>query len=221
MMSEPVLLRCGFFVCPAGVRPLGPCAPPRATGRDSCGGDPAARPCPGPLGVSRCTGSPTPRPGSARRVPAAAGIMAAGTRGADRRPPARSATGRAGGGVVPGWRDLPCRCMADGRVGVTSAPRAIGAIPPERAGTEPADRRAETRATRGRNPRGEPRGSARRATVLGRTRRRVGGLRSMRSPNDCSEPAGQSKVRSHPLGKKRATTQLKKVGAAPSPRGKQ
>ena len=73
------------------------------------------------------------------------------------------------------------------RVVVKSAPRAEGAISPKRAGTERPDQRVETLDPTERLFRGT--GTARvRAglCLLGRTRRRVGGLRSMRSPSDRS-----------------------------------
>ena len=64
---------------------------------------------------------------------------------------------------------------------VNSAPRAEGAMAPERAGPERANRCVETWAAEGRTTR------VRAASgTLGRMRRRVGGLRSMRSPSDRS-----------------------------------
>ena len=57
------------FFCQAGARPLVAYSSHPASGgglaalRDSLDRDPEARPVPGPLGVSRLAGSPTPRPG--------------------------------------------------------------------------------------------------------------------------------------------------------------
>ena len=72
---------------------------------------------------------------------------------------------------------------------MNSAPRAAGAMTPERAGTERASRGGVSLARFQANSEGPCRGMS----LLGRTRRRVGGLRSMRSPSDCSRPAGQNK----------------------------
>ena len=72
---------------------------------------------------------------------------------------------------------------------VRSAPRAEGAIPPERAGPERASRGGVSLAWFHTNSEGPRRGTS----LLGRTRRRVGGLGSMPSPSDRSKPAGLEK----------------------------
>ena len=93
-----------------------------------------------------------------------------------------------------------------------SAPRAIGAMAPERAGPERASRGGVSLARCQANSEGPCRGTS----LLGRTRRRVGGLRSMCSPSDRSEPAGQKKsrhtvkeedARSEPAGQQKRLTQ--------------
>jgi len=75
-------------------------------------------------------------------------------------------------------------------MGVKSAPRAKGAMTPERAGTERASRGGVSLAWLHTNSEGPHSGTP----LLGRTRRPVGGLRSMRSPSDRSQPAGQEKA---------------------------
>jgi len=94
---------------------------------------------------------------------------------------------------------------------VKSAPRAIGAMAPEHAGPERASRGGVSLAWLHTNSEGPCRGTS----LLGRTRRRVGGLHSMCSPSDRSEPAGQRKTShavkkepaAHPLGKTKAVSQ--------------
>jgi len=73
---------------------------------------------------------------------------------------------------------------------VKSAPRADGAMTPERAGPERASRRGVSLAWLHTNSEGPHRGMS----LLGRMRRRVGGLHSMRSLSDRSTPAGQKKT---------------------------
>ena len=68
-----------------------------------------------------------------------------------------------------------------------SAPRAEGAISPKHAGTERASRRGVSLAWSGTNSEGPRRGTS----LLGRTRRRVGGLGSRPGLSDRFEPAGQ------------------------------
>jgi hypothetical protein len=85
--------------------------------------------------------------------------------------------------------DLSSRALLSGRVGVRAAPRATGAISPAGAGTERASRSGVSLARSHANSEGPHRG----ASLLGRTRRRVGGLGSMPSPSDRSRPAGQTK----------------------------
>ena len=92
--------------------------------------------------------------------------------------------------TCPVWRDGSSRSAACGRVVVKSAPRAKGAITPERAGTERASRGGVSLAWSHTNSEGPHRGTS----LLGRTQRGVGGLRSMRSPSDRSEPAGQKET---------------------------
>jgi hypothetical protein len=77
----------------------------------------------------------------------------------------------------------------EGGVVVRSAPRATGAMAPERAGPERASRGGVSLAWLRTNSEGPRRGTS----LLGRTRRRVGGLGSRPSPSDRSEPAGQGK----------------------------
>jgi hypothetical protein len=73
---------------------------------------------------------------------------------------------------------------------VNTAPRATGAMVPERAGTEQASRGGVSLAWLHTNSEGPHRGPS----LLGRTRRRVGGLRWMRSLSDSSKPAGQEEA---------------------------
>ena len=80
--------------------------------------------------------------------------------------------------------------MVNGGVGVSSAPRAAGAITAASAGTERASRGGVSLAWPHTNSEGPRRGTS----LLGRTRRRVGGLGSMPSPSDRSRPAGQRKT---------------------------
>jgi len=70
------------------------------------------------------------------------------------------------------------------------APRATGAIAPERAGPERASHGGVSLAWSLTNSEGPHRG----APLLGRMRRRVGGLDSTPSPSDRSRPAGQEKA---------------------------
>ena len=178
-------LREAFLLCPAGVAPLGACSPPLAARRDSLDRDPAARPEPGPLGV---------REGRRHRHPVP--VRALGPRGLGRhgrrRPPGglnaphpqRSGTNPFG--RVSVWRSSPCRSPADGRVVAKSAPRATGA--PRRSVRVTSGRLAVGNRWRRfiRTARGPPR-----ASLLGRTRRRVGGLGSRPNPSDRPGPAGQ------------------------------
>ena len=71
-----------------------------------------------------------------------------------------------------------------------SAPRADGAMTPERAATERASRGGVSLAWFHTNSEGPRRGRS----LLGCTRRQVGGLGSMPSPSDRSMPAGQKKT---------------------------
>jgi hypothetical protein len=72
---------------------------------------------------------------------------------------------------------------------VRCAPRARGAISPAGAGTERASRGGVSLAPFHANSEGPHCGTS----LLGRTRRRVGGLGSRPSPSDSSWPAGQNK----------------------------
>ena len=130
--------------CPAGARPLGACSPPLAARRDSSGCDPEARLGPGSPRCPQETASPIPQPRSTRRVPAASGGMTARTRWADGIPTTSKTVGRTLEGTCQVLRDDPGRSAARGRVAGRSAPRATGAITPERAGPERPDRRVET-----------------------------------------------------------------------------
>ena len=97
----------------------------------------------GPSLFARIRASDTP-PRHTRSVPAASGGMAAGTRRAESKPPSR---GAAGWPCVCSWlarRTWSCTRTANGRVVVTTVPRARGAMAPERAGPERPDRRVET-----------------------------------------------------------------------------
>jgi len=175
---SPFLHCLRLLFCPAGERPLGACSPPLASRRDSCGRDPAARSGPGTPRCPQKTASPTPQPRAARRVPAASGAMAATTRRAESpRPPKRHSS------------HLSSRAMASGRVVVRTAPRATGAMSPERAGPERASRGGVSLAWSHTNSEGPRRGTS----LLGRMRRRIGGLGSMPSPCDSSWPAGQER----------------------------
>ena len=80
--------------------------------------------------------------------------------------------------------------MANGRVVVISAPRATGAMAPERAGTERASHGGVSLAWLHTNSEGPRRGTS----LLGRMRRQVGGLGSRPSPSDRSGPAGQKET---------------------------
>src|SRR5512136_1256665 len=103
--------------------------------------------------------------------------------------------------------------MANGRVGVRSAPRAARAMAPERAGTERASHGGVSLAWSHTNSEGPHRGTS----LLGRTRRRVGGLGSMPSPSDGSQPAGQKEKphavkrdwAAHPQGKTKPRSEEK------------
>jgi hypothetical protein len=81
---------------------------------------------------------------SARRVPAASGDMAAGTRLAQCSPPPRFRRDQRERSSSHSFRDGSSRPLANGRVAVNTAPRARRAMAPERAGPEWPDRRVET-----------------------------------------------------------------------------
>ena len=135
-----------------------PCVSPAAAAAHSSARDRRARSASGPLGVGM------KRP---RRLPNAA--RASGARGlrrdwppaapADRMPPSRDAVGSANEARALARASRTCRWTRNQGVGVKSAPRAIGAIPAERAGTERPDWRVETLAEHERTARG--RGTAR------------------------------------------------------------
>ena len=91
-------------------------------------------------------------------------------------------------GRAAAWRDGSCSYMANGRVAVKIRPAGDRS---HRAGACGSRACRSSRWRRWRRPKAEQRGSARRACLLGRTRRRVGGLGSMPSPSDRSKPAGQ------------------------------
>jgi len=124
-------------------------------------------------------------------------------------PPTRSA-------VVPGVRlerqlgDTSRLCQwTAGRLVVRSAPRATGAIAPERAGPERASRGGVSLAWPPTNSEGPRRRTSLSRRRRDRTRRRVGGLGSMPSPSDRSTPAGQNKSR-HAV--KKQTTAARPLG---------
>jgi len=98
------------------------------------------------------------------------------------------------GGISPPTQrhgsHVSSRTMANGKVVVRSAPRATRAISPEHAGTERASRGGVSLAWSLTNSEGAQRGTF----LLGRMRRRVGGLGSRPSPSDRSRPAGQKKT---------------------------
>jgi len=98
--------------CLSGGPTLGPCSPTLASGRDSFGCDPAVRSGPRTPRCPHATGSPTPRPRSARRVPAAYGAMVGPPKGRVHPPTQEEELGRLfGRGVqIPrcrGWQISP------------------------------------------------------------------------------------------------------------------
>jgi len=106
--------------------------------------------------------------------------------------------------------------VANGRVVVRSALRADGAIAPKRAGTERAYRSGVSLARSHADTEGPHRGTS----LLGRTRRRVGGLGSRPSPSDLApSPRGKKKphalkrkgLAAHPLGKSKPAGQNKSL----------
>jgi hypothetical protein len=127
---------------------------------------------------SQETASLTPHPGSARWGPRCL------RRNRRSHPP---------GGISPPTQRncsyLPSRTLVDGRVVVEIAPRAARAMAPERAGPERASRGGVSLAWLHTNSDGFHRGTS----LLGRTRRRVGGPGSRPSPSDRSRPAGHKK----------------------------
>jgi hypothetical protein len=170
-------LRHSVSFCPAGGRPLGAGSPPLAARRDSSGHDPAVRPEVGPLGVRKQPRHRHPTPTPHAGDPVASGEMAA------------PSAGRIFSAHPKKGSHLSNRTMVNGRVGVRSAPRATGAMALERAGTERASRGGVSLAWLDTNSEGPHRGTS----LLGRMRRRVGGLGSMPSPSYGSRPAGQEK----------------------------
>jgi len=154
-------------ICRGGPAPLGPPGrrsrpphPPLAGSKSRLtrlDRDPAARPAPGPLGVSGFAGSPTPRPGPHAGSPRSRETWPLAPAGRFETPTLRLETLKPGpGGSVAGPLE---RFIRERGVVGRSAPRAIGAMAPKRVGTERPDRRVETLAPTERLLRG--RGTAR------------------------------------------------------------
>jgi len=216
--GQPFLCHCvrlffapRVFFCQAGARPLVACSPPLAALRDSLDRDPAARPVPGPLGVRK-----------RRRHRHPVVVRTLGPRGRGRHgrwhPPGglNAPLPQSGWtkpyGRVPGLATRLKQVGARGRVVVNSTPRADGAMTPERAGTERAPRSGVSLARFQANSEGPHRGTSQ----LGRTRRRVGGLRSMRSPSDLA-PSPRGKKKPHAVKQKNGSrTRLAKKNPARS-----
>ena len=167
------------------------------------------RPGAGPLGVRKRRRHRHPTPDPHAGDPVASGEMAA--------PPAKRVFSAHPKSVLtPPWQ---ARGEREG--GGESAPRASGAISPERAGPERASRGGVSLAWPHTNSEGPRRGTS----LLGRTRRRVGGLGSRPSPSDRSWPAGQERDAStqwktrngtpHPPGKTKASRSGKRERPAP------
>jgi hypothetical protein len=171
------------------------CVSPAAAAAHSCARDRRARSALGPLGV---------RMGPHRRFPNAA--RASGARGlrrnwppaapAELKPTSRDAVRSADGARILTRASGTCRCTGNRGGGGEIRPAgdrshsdgACGHRAARPAGGNAG--RARARSARARNSEGPHAGLC----LLGRTRRRVGGLRSMRSPSDCSQPAGQKGV---------------------------
>jgi hypothetical protein len=176
-----------LLFCQAGARPLVACSPPLAARRDSLDRDPAARSVPGPLGVSRFAGSPTPRPGPRAGSPRPRETWPLAPAWRFETPTLRLETLKPGRTVR--CQDLPSAPF-EREVGVKSAPRATGAIAPERAGPERADRCVETWAAEGRTTR------VRAAIGTTRSHAMVGRRAALDAQPERpgSEPAGQKEA---------------------------
>ena len=197
-----------LLLSPSGEAAFGPCSPPLAAARSSSGRDPAARLAAGSLAVLLPRVEPL---GRSQRLPAA--MRALGpcglrsnrrfTRGADGMPPTHHLEVVLRSRVLAKPKAIGS-ASAKGRVG-TKPPSGRRPISPERAGPERASRGGVSLATPERSGGGEQRGAPPRDALLGRTRRRVGGRRSMRRPSDTAVGRGAKRKASRSERREPAT----------------
>jgi hypothetical protein len=195
------------LACPSGEAAFGPCSPPLAAARGSCGRDPAARLAAGSLAVllprtRRSVGASVSRRRCARWGPASSGAMAASPEGRMECPPPTSRRPCFKSAFLPKRKAITSASTRRGG-GRLKPPSGRRPVSPERAGPERASRGGVSMApTEGLSEGGEQRGAPPRdvparshAQARPRAALDVPPERHGRSPRGKTEQASRSEER--------------------------